>query len=46
MARLFAGALCLLLLSATHPALAAEEWDPTAPDWHGSARQALEQLEG
>ena len=46
MARLFAGALCLLLLAAALPALAEEEWDPTAPDWRGSARQALEQLEG
>ena len=43
MARLFAGALTLMLLAG--PALAEEEWDPTAPDWRGSARQALEQLE-
>jgi hypothetical protein len=43
MARLFAGALTLMLLAG--PALAEEEWDPTAPDWRGSARHALEQLE-
>jgi hypothetical protein len=45
MARLFAGALTLMLLAGAAPALAEEEWDPTAPDWRGSARHALEQLE-
>jgi hypothetical protein len=46
MARLFAGALTLLLLAGAAPALAEEERGPAAPDWRGSARQALEQLEG
>ncbi|HEX6102374.1 MAG TPA: hypothetical protein VF031_04945 [Alphaproteobacteria bacterium] len=45
MARLFAGALTLLLLAGTAPALAEEERDPLVPDWRGSARAALEQLE-
>ena len=45
MARLFAGALTLLLLAAAAPALAEEERDPLVPDWRGSARAALEQLE-
>jgi hypothetical protein len=45
MARLFAGALTLLLLAGATPALAEEERDPFVPDWRGSARQALEQLE-
>jgi hypothetical protein len=45
MARLFAGALILLLLMAAAPALAEEERDPFVPDWRGSARAALEQLE-
>jgi hypothetical protein len=45
MARLFAGALTLMLLAGAAPALAEEEWDATQPGWRGSARQALEQLE-
>jgi hypothetical protein len=45
MARLFAGAVAAVLLAGTAPALAEEERDPFAPDWRGSARQALEQLE-
>jgi hypothetical protein len=45
MARLFAGALTLLLLAGAAPALAEEERDPLVPDWRGSARAALEQLE-
>ena len=46
MARLFAGALTILLLAAAAPALAEEERDPLLPDWRGTARHALEQLEG
>ena len=46
MARLFAGALAILLLTAAGPALAEEERDPLMPDWRGAARAALEQLEG
>jgi hypothetical protein len=46
MARLFAGALTVLLLAAAAPALAEEEPGPLTPDWRGSARAALEQLEG
>ena len=46
MARLFAGALALLLLAGAAPALAEEDRDPFLPGWRGSARQALEQLEG
>jgi hypothetical protein len=45
MARLFAGALTVLLLASVPPALAEEERAPQVPDWRGSARQALEQLE-
>ena len=45
MAKLIAGVFALVLLAGAAPALAEEEWDPTAPDWRGSARQALEQLE-
>jgi hypothetical protein len=46
MARLFAGLLTLLLLAGAAPAQAEEGRDPFVPDWRGSARQALEQLEG
>ena len=46
MARMFAGLAAALLLLAAAPALAEEERGPAASDWRGSARQALEQLEG
>ena len=44
MARRVAGMAAALLLAGAAPALAEDGRDPFAPDWRGSARQALEQL--